>query len=274
MTANAYGVSNDLQLEALQNLNDIMSNKDSFYLTFTANKSQITQKFDVPINLKQNRKYELSLHNFTTSNYQINIDETNNKFYYRWRTEIVPKIQWASEIVSFENGAYEIKDIANEIIRVMKDRKHWDEKDPPFSLTLNLNVFKSVIDIKSDRLIIDFTQAKTFRNMLGFESKALMKGYNISSNTVQITTSSSILIKCSIISGSYHNGKPSTVLYSLPAYLVPIGYKINVEVSERMYLPVIVSTIDRITFEIVDDNDKLLDFKCETVALAVHLRQI
>ena len=110
--------------------------------------------------------------------------------------------------------------------------------------------------------------------MLGFDSKVLTKVYNISTSTVQITTASSILIKCSVISGSYHNGKPSTVLYSLPAYLVPIGYKINVEVSERMYLPVISSTIDRITFEIVDDNDKLLDFKDETVALAIHLRQI
>ena len=110
--------------------------------------------------------------------------------------------------------------------------------------------------------------------MLGFDSKILTKGYNISTSTVQITTASSILIKCSIISGSYHNGRSSTVLYSLPAYLVPIGYKINVEVSERMYLPVITSNIDRITFEIVDDNDKLLDFKDETVALAIHLRQI
>ena len=253
-------MTSDTQLELLQNLNDIMSNKDSFYLTFTANKSQFTQRFDVPIKLNPNRKYEAALHNFTTSNYQINIDETNNKFYYHWYN--------ISKVITFEKGAYEIQDISNEIIRVMKGRNHWDEKDPPFSLTLNLNVFKSVIDIKSDILKIDFTQAKTFRHMLGFDSKVLTKGYNISTSTVQI------LIKCSIISGSYHNGKPSTVSYSLPAYLVPIGYKINVDVSERMYLPVITSNIDRITFEIVDDNDKLLDFKDETVALAIHLRQI
>ena len=63
-------------------------------------------------------------------------------------------------------------------------------------------------------------------------------------------------------------------MYSLPAYLVPTGYKINVEVSERMYLPVNTSVIKQITFEIVDDNDKVLDFKNETVALAIHVRQI
>ena len=77
-------MTSDTQLELLQNLIDIMSNKDSFYLTFTANKSQFTQSFNVPIKLNPNRKYEAALHNFTTSNYQINIDETNNKLCYRW----------------------------------------------------------------------------------------------------------------------------------------------------------------------------------------------
>ena len=104
-----------------------MSIKDSFYLTCTANKSQFTQTFDVSIKLNPNRKYEAALHNFTTSNYQINIDETNNKFCYRWGNII--------EVITFEKGAYEIQDISNEIIRVMKGRNHWDEKDPPFSLT-------------------------------------------------------------------------------------------------------------------------------------------
>ena len=54
-------MTSDTQLELLQNLNDIMSNKDSFYLTFTANKSQFTQIFDVPIKLNPNRKYEAAI---------------------------------------------------------------------------------------------------------------------------------------------------------------------------------------------------------------------
>ena len=94
-------MTSDTQLELLQNLNDIMSNKDSFYLTFTANKSQFTQRFDVPIKLNPNRKYEAALHNFTTSNYQINIDETNNKFYYHWENIL--------KVITFEKGAYEIQ---------------------------------------------------------------------------------------------------------------------------------------------------------------------
>jgi hypothetical protein len=268
-------MSTDQQLEILQNMNDVLSNKDSYYLTFTSNKSQFTQKFDVPIKLNQNRKYELALHNFTTTNYQINIGEENNKFYYTWNKHPSdPKSVIEQHEITFEKGAYEVKDIANEIIRGMKEKKHYTDENPPFVLSLKLSTFKSVIEIKRDELRIDFTKPNTVREMLGFESKLLLKGYNVSDNTVQITSSSSILIKCSIISGSYHNGKQSNVLYSLPAYVVPIGYKINIEIPERMYLPVNVLTIEKITFEIVDDNEKLLDFKNEKLALAIHLRQV
>jgi hypothetical protein len=41
-----------------------------------------------------------------------------------------------------------------------------------------------------------------------------------------------------------------------------------------MYLPINVSVINEITFKITDDHNKLLDFKNETMALAIHLRQI
>ena len=259
-------LNSEAQLEVLQNLSDILSTKDSFYLIFTGNTSVIKQRFTVPIQLKQNRKYEAALHNFTTSNYQINIEEFNNRFYYKWDNK--------DYVINFEKGAYEVKDIENEIKRLMIENNHWDEKDIPFTLSLNLNVFKSVIDIKNDKFSIDFTRPKTFRNLLGFDSKVLKKGYNKSDNTVQITSASSILIKCSIISGGYLNGESSNILYSLPAYLVPVGYKINVEVSERMYLPVNTRVIQEIVFEIVDNNNKPLDFKNEQVALALHLRQI
>ena len=260
----------DTQLEVLQNMNDLLTNKDSFYLTFTSNKSVINQRFAIPIQLNPNRKYEAALHNFTTSNYQINIDETNNRFYYKWDNQDFE--------ISFEKGAYEVVDISTEILRVMIERKQWgsttDEKEAPFRISLNLNVFKSIIEIKNDKLKIDFTKDKTFRGLLGFDSKVLSKGYNISDNTVQITSASLILIHCSIISGGYHNGEKSNILYSLPAYRVPIGYKINVEVPERMYLPVNTSVISEITFKITDDNYKILDFKDEQVALSIHIKQI
>ena len=171
-------MSTEQQLEILQHMNNVLSNKDSFYLTFTSNKSQFTQKFDVPIKLNQDRKYELALHNFTTTNYQINISEANNKFCYTWNKQPSdPKSVLEQHEIIFEKGAYEVKDIANEIIRGMKEKKHYSDENPSFTLTLKLTTFKSVIEIKRDELRIDFTKPNTVREMLGFESRLLRKGY-------------------------------------------------------------------------------------------------
>jgi hypothetical protein len=261
----------DTYVENLQNMNDALSNKESFYLTFTSNKSVFTGKLDTPRKLLPNRRYRAALHNFTTSNYQINITEKNNKFYYRYKTEQ----EWSdNHVITFEKGAYEIRDINDEIVRIMKERKHWDEKEPPFNLTIKLYIFKSIIEIKGDKLSVLFNKPNTLGPLLGFESTVLKKGYNISENTAQITSASLILIKCSITGGSYHNGKASNVLYSFPAYLVPVGYKINIMPSALIYLPVIVSVISNITFEIVDDNNQPLDFKDEKMALAIHVEQV
>ncbi len=102
----------------------------------------------------------------------------------------------------------------------------------------------------------------------------LKQGSHKSDNIVQMSASASILIKCSIIGGSYHNGKLSNVLYSLPSYMVPVGYKINIFPPTMIYLPIINSVISEITFEITDDLGKIVDFKEEKMALAIHIRQI
>ena len=57
-------MANDLQLEALKSMSDILTHKDSLYLTFTANKSVFTQRFETPIRLLPNRNYEVALHKF------------------------------------------------------------------------------------------------------------------------------------------------------------------------------------------------------------------
>ena len=143
----------------------------------------------------------------------------------------------------------------------MKERKHFDEKEITFNLSADLAVFKSIIEIKGDRLTVDFTKEKTFKTLLGFNSKLLTKGNHKSDNKVQMSASASILIKCSIIGGSYHKGKLSNVLYTLPNYMVPVGYKINIFPPTMIYLPIINSVISEITFEITDDLGIFFNYK-------------
>ncbi len=157
----------------------------------------------------------------------------------------------------------------------MVDRKHLtDIKDSSFNITINLSIFKVAIQQDPNKMRVDFSKANTFRSLLGFRSRELTQAYNLADDTAQITTASSILIKCSITEGSYHNGEESNILFSFPSYLVPTGFMINVTPPSMVYLPVITNVINSITFSIIDDNGNLLDFKDEKMALAIHIRQI
>jgi hypothetical protein len=91
---------------------------------------------------------------------------------------------------------------------------------------------------------------------------------------VQITTASSIMINCDLISGSYHNWIEKHVLNSLPAYLVSVDYKINVILSVLTFLPVNRVVINSITFTITDDNFEVLDFKNERMAMGIVIWQV
>ncbi len=66
---------NDQTTEAIQQLNNTISTKESYDLKFTSNDSSYTTRFITPIKINPNRKYECALQYFSTSNYQINITE-------------------------------------------------------------------------------------------------------------------------------------------------------------------------------------------------------
>jgi hypothetical protein len=265
----------DRQIETLNKIADTLTYKENLYLTFTSNKSQFTTTFSKPHKLLSGRFYEAGLHYFTTSNYQTNIRENNNKFYYTIPVTSQGKTSWQTQTITLEKGAYEIESLNNEIKRQMVERKHLtDMKDSSFNITINLSIFKVAILQDPNKMRVDFNKPNTFRDLLGFRPRELTQVYNLADATAQITTASSILIKCSITQGSYHNGEESNTLFSFPSYVVPTGYKYNILPPTMVYLPVISNVISSITFSVADDNGNLLDFKDENMALAIHIRQI
>lgn len=260
---------NDQSLEKLGEVSSILSTKESFYLTFNSNKTDFNYKFNTPLKLKSNRNYELALQYFSTSNYLVNITQYNNRFIY----SIDNGANWITLLL--DPGAYEYTNINSEIRRQMIEKKHADTKGEPFiTIGAVLQTFKIYINISNPTYKVDFTQPKTFRSLLGFNSKILNSGYNISDSTAQITTVSSIQIHCDLIAGSFHNGKQSNILYSFPSYLVPSGYKMNVIPANMFYLPINRNIIDSISFRVTDDEENTLDFRGEEMSVAVHLRQI
>lgn len=261
------------QIELLQELNDTISSKYSDYWVYYFKDPSFNFIFENPVKLNHNRNYELALHFITTSNYLINIGDNNNKFYY----SIDGGKTWTYLII--EKGAYEIDQLTGEINRQMMERKHFDSSNKEqlryyFKIGLNLSTFKSYIEITNPAYQIDFTQKDTFRAILGFNSKKLKEGHNKSDETVQITNTSAIFVKCDLVSGGYVNGVRQGVLYSFPSMLVPVGYKINITPANMIYLPINRKEISSIHFELTDQYGKVLDIKGEEVCLAVHIRQV
>src|SRR5438093_1601099 len=110
---------NDQTVELLHEMNDSMSNKYSDYFIFYSKTPSFNCRFPQPIKLNPNRNYKIGLQYFTTSNYLINIRE-KNKFYYSTDKGLT----WNT--ITFEKGAYELKQISDEINRQMVEKKHYD----------------------------------------------------------------------------------------------------------------------------------------------------
>src|SRR5205085_3239832 len=99
--------------ERLQEIGDKLSNKHSSYYVFHSKKSDFYIKFPTPIKLNPRRNYEMALHYFSSSNHLVNISDENNKFRYSNDTGK----SWTT--IKLESGAYEMKQIHDEIKRLM-----------------------------------------------------------------------------------------------------------------------------------------------------------
>src|SRR5438093_2974926 len=108
--------------DRLQEIGDLLSNKHSSYYVFHSKKSDFNIKFPTPIKLNPQRNYELALHYFSSSNYIVNISDENNRFVYSHDTGKT----WTT--IKFESGAYEMKQINDEIRRLMVIHKNYDDK--------------------------------------------------------------------------------------------------------------------------------------------------
>ena len=251
---------------------DMVNYKFSSYFSFSTRKTSFNFRFPTPLKLNPKRKYEIALQWISTSNHMTNITEENNKFIYSHDNGKT----WTTII--FEKGAYEIKQINDEIKHEMENKNHCDGKvSPPkhyINIGVNLSIFKSFVDITDPNYKVSFKDKNTIREMLGFKPKIISQGHNISDKEVEITKSAAIYLHCDLVSGSYINGVESSLLYSFPAFLVPVGYIINVISPNMIYLPINRNVISNIHFKLTDEDLTLLDLKGEKIVGAFHIRQM
>jgi PHD/YefM family antitoxin component YafN of YafNO toxin-antitoxin module len=233
--------------------------KSSFYISVNENRTQINTKFGPVIQLDKNKKYEMALVSLETYNSFPNIDASNNKFRYSPNNGAT----WVD--IEIPVGSYEIKDLNDQIQRVMKENGH-------ITLESNNNTLRTALEI-SKNYKVDFTIGNSIRTVLGFNAQVYSSGYNESENIVNIMNVSSLRITSDIISSSYSNGSTENIIYSFFPGVGP-GYKIIEAPVNLIYLPITTNTISSMETKLVDQNGKLINLRGEELSIRFHIRGV
>lgn len=238
--------------------------------------SELSSDFTPSIELDPNLEYTIGLISFDTYMTIPNIDSSGDTLYYGNNQKLkIPTGQYEiDDINKFIRGKLgveytESEEYYNKIINKGRST-HEDEKSffniTPNTSTLKCNVISSYP--------IDFTQENSIGKLLGFKEKILEPNkIHESDETVNIFKVNTIRIDCNIVMGSYNNGKPSHTLYQFFPTVEP-GYKIVETPSNIVYLPINTQTINNITVRIVDQNQKLINFREELINIGLHLKPI
>jgi hypothetical protein len=254
---------NEKSLEALLQISDTISAKETYKLKFQSNTSDFTTTFNTPINLNQNRKYVFAFKRFSVYKTLFNVNKENNRMTYSldqgktWKDIYIPQ------------GAYESKGLNKRIQSLITDAPG------AFTIEADEETSQAILKINNLAYRIDFTKPNSINTLLGFKPKIYQGAKNVSDDIIKITMTNDIDIYCSLItSNSYVNGKNESILYSISAYSVQVGAKIIVSEINPIFLPINASVIDTVRFQIMDDNKKLINFNGENIIIDCILTQI
>lgn len=144
------------------------------------------------------------------------------------------------------------------------------------TLTPNAATLKAVFKLDPNYRI-DFTVNNSIREILGFNNEIVggqpgVKYYS-GDNIVNILNVNTVLVNCDLVTNSYNNGVVAPTIYSFFPDVKP-GFKIVRNVENPIYLRVNKRKIDSISVWLTDQNNKLLNFRGETISIRFHLRNI
>lgn len=174
---------------------------------------------------------------------------------------IINKKLFLGFIAQIPKGSYELKDIS----RVTAEYGMEVEEIR--------NELKCKVKCNKYMLILD-NNRNSIGSLLGFKKFTVIKEGEeaISDDIVDIFKVNSIAVECSIVSGSWLNGKPSHILHMFYPQVAP-GFKV-VEVPQNVvYLDLLTNNIDTITLKLVDQEGRPVDFRGETITARIHLKR-
>jgi hypothetical protein len=230
----------------------------------TDDKTDFEVIFNPPLELDNNKQYQIALLDLETYYSFPNVDEKNNQFNYRETKSGYNPLK----TINIPTGAHEIDSVMSEINKQLI--ANGDEG--AISLTFSQNTMLTTMTIKPG-YEVDFEYNNTIGKMFGFTKPKYEEGVFQSEKIINILSVNSIFIHLDLISGSYVNGIPKQVIYSFFPKISP-GGKIIQTPNKLAYFPVTRKTINSIRIQITDQNNKLLNLRGEDITIRFHIKEV
>ena len=219
-------------------------------LLLTGQSNVLECTFSPPIALDVKKTHYIGLVEFVAYNSIPNIDNSNNVFNYD-----------NNKIITFDRGSYEI-----ESIEALLKQRLGDEN---ISLKPNNSTLKCKIKSKFK---IDFSKSRTIGRLLGFGSRFIWPPEEHESDLpVNIMSVNMVCVECNIATGSYVKGKIAHNIFAFRTN-VPPGYKMSLSPRTIFYNRINTPSIERLRLDIVDQEERPVDFGGEEVSILLHIK--
>ncbi|ESO98772.1 hypothetical protein LOTGIDRAFT_158718 [Lottia gigantea] len=239
-----------------------MSNKEQLFV-ITSNKSDIKLSLDYEYELDRKQEYELGLKYFSVYNSIRNINEKNNQI------KILTDNGVTFKTIRLLPGSYEYVAI-NEYLSEYGGSAN-GKNNIEFEGYLNLDKIKLILRNNSQ---VDFNEENSLNALLGFDKQTYTQS-TLAPHKANIENDIDVInIHCNLINGGFFNKYKRQIIYSLPTFTVPIGYRIIVKPFKTTYLPLKSFMIKDINLEIKDVKNRFIDFCNEEIVIKLQLKQI
>ena len=230
-------------MEAIaEKLNNIISHsKESIPITITGrviNKDgTFIEQLEEPLRLDEAANYHVYLNDFTGWSNVPNVNETNNKFYYKFNPPGKERTSQAPGTVMLEQGpvifpvSTQSVDTYNYFLESVFTKRDQFTVDPgkpenkifPVKFTYDLTVMRVIMHV-AKYAHVDFKD-DTWYKELGFKTGGYTEGVYLAPNIADIEKSLNILIKTNLSLDWRFKGKRTNILYNI-SNSVPAGQQI------------------------------------------------
>ena len=210
------------------------------------------------------KKYEIAfvkLDGNLEINNKININYTNNKFYYLINgvDQNNNPVNEAS-VIDIPDGKYDFNELIMKINSLLKTDKNF--------FKASLEDGKVTIDITKSTYSIDFSRQNTLANVFGSSNKVLTNGKHISENKFNSKTIDNVFIWCNLIDDSYVNNRKMNSIYRFR-----LDNKISIEPKQLIYHK-LTCRPNKIILRLVDINNNLIDVNNVNLFVELSLKEL